>query len=63
VATSASAAVLASCGTSHAALERVNDLATDIGSHEIMLTATLTGVIIVAVASVVGMMRAPMPVT
>ncbi|MFX9181218.1 hypothetical protein ABTN76_20920, partial [Acinetobacter baumannii] len=30
----------------------------DIVSHEIMLTAALTGVVIVAVASVVGMMRA-----
>ena len=34
-----------------------SDMTTDIGSHEIMLTATLTGVVTVAVASAVGMMR------
>lgn len=38
--------------------EVVVDTGADIVSHEIMLTAALTGVVIVAVASVVGMMRA-----
>jgi signal transduction histidine kinase len=50
--------VLATCRTSHAAADAANEIASDIASHEIMLTATLTGVVIVAVASVVGMMRA-----
>jgi signal transduction histidine kinase len=38
--------------------ESASDASADIVSHEIMLTAALTGVVIVAVASVVGMMRA-----
>ena len=52
--TAVTGGLLATCVPSHAA----NDIAADLGSHEIMLTATLTGVVIVAVASVVGMMRA-----
>jgi len=53
-----SGTILATCATSQAATDRATDIATDIASHEIMLTATLTGVVLVAVASVVGMMRA-----
>lgn len=48
----------ASSAASASAAEVVADTSADIVSHEIMLTAALTGVVIVAVASVVGMMRA-----
>lgn len=59
VVSTAYACVYAASSTASAsAAEVVADTGADIVSHEIMLTAALTGVVIVAVASVVGMMRA-----